>query len=341
MHLIFCGAFQVNEQEGADNVSRLEHVEAIVPCGDPKAGRLQFTIPPLFDPNPIVNRPEWTEAVLSFSESITLVTGYLDLGPLPKWYGTADVNTYKKFMLRLGKIRNPMVFFVDEQDNDIQMFLKKVRSKQLTLFKPVKRSDLWAFGFLQPITQMFSLPCFPKIYALTTVPNYACTVLSKFEFVKMAIEENFFKTKYFAWMDAGYWRDTPIDGPYFSMVLPPRFNDSTVAIVEVKPPNTKLTMKDMVWGASIWIAGGFLIGRGDVFTRYCHQFMEYSHLMLRAGMMNSEEQVIYGIYHAGNYKPKVMMQLYPAEKRYFNWFTLGFMCKEEAEKAIYKAPPLN
>ena len=43
-------------------------------------------------------------------------------------------------------------------------------------------------------------------YSYAPLPEYACVMSSKYELVKMATDENVFRTRYFAWVDIGYHR---------------------------------------------------------------------------------------------------------------------------------------
>lgn len=83
----------------------------------------------------------------------------------------------------------------------------------------------------------------------------------------------------------------------------------------------------------VWVGGGILVATKDVFLKY-HRAVVY---FLRRGLMNADQQVIYGIYcNEGRrvFSPEVDLQLFwsSGSRKVWTsnvWFYLGYLCLEE------------
>jgi hypothetical protein len=150
---------------------------------------------------------------------------------------------------------------------------------------------------------------------------------AKYDLMRLAVQRNYFETKYFGWMDVGYFRDEPKDGRPFSLGLPKNFDEQKIAFTEVYPRQPQLTSKQIVFQNLVWVGGGFFVGRGDVMLRWVGRYQSYVYKMLQSGLMSTDQQVIYSMFNDKLNSSSVKIQVYKADQAYHDWFTLGYLCK--------------
>ncbi|XP_020913395.1 uncharacterized protein LOC110251069 [Exaiptasia diaphana] len=260
-------------------------------------------------------------------DEITVVSAYFNLGTfLKKPYGVRGLKQYKDWMQRLAQVKNSMVIYLD--DKEIMIYLKSIRSAalgSLTKFVNLNRSDLWSFGMKENISKIYSIPGYPKYYPSTVIPEYTCTMHAKFEVMSHAVRSNFFRTKYFAWMDVGYFRNRSLNDKAFSLGRPPGFDPARIAYTEMYPFNPNLTPKEITLKFITWVSAGFFVGRDDVMLRWVNQYKQYAQIMLKDGLMNTDETLIYSMFNDRRNNNSVQIQTYKRRSKYL-WFTLGNLC---------------
>ena len=140
---------------------------------------------------------------------VTLVTAFFDIGSFQK--GTEQIfapSKYIEWIRAFEYIENPLYVYVDsEKYADIFRNIRRERYQNRTKIIVLDRSKMWSFNIKQNITEIFSNPKYPKYYPNTVLADYSCAMHAKYEVVKKSIETNAFNTKYFAWIDVGYFRD--------------------------------------------------------------------------------------------------------------------------------------
>jgi hypothetical protein len=144
---------------------------------------------------------------------------------------------------------------------------------------------------------------------------YACVTHAKFDFLLNATEENTFKSKYFMWLDVGYFSSkTPLK--MFQLSKPPSFNETKIAASQIVSnltqaleldPNTIFKKKKSI------AAAGLLFGERSRIIIFSKLYQRGFRYFLSQNLTNSEQQVIYAIYcDKGNriLKPTVELQYY-------------------------------
>jgi Bacterial protein of unknown function (HtrL_YibB) len=134
---------------------------------------------------------------------------------------------------------------------------------------------MWTFGLYSNISRLFSTPGYPKHYPNTVVPEFATAVSSKYEVMQMALRANPFRTQYFCWIDAGYFRDLssmPENATQFSLCLPPNFQTNSVAYQQVAERNVSASIKDIISRNLEWIAGGCFMAELNVMSRWTKEY---------------------------------------------------------------------
>jgi hypothetical protein len=260
----------------------------------------------------------------SYSNEATVVTSYFDLGSFAK--GSREhVFTKQKYldwMKVFRNIRNPLVAYADTQET--QTYIKQLRSHlpaNRTKIILVERQHLWSFGLRDKIGKIYSDRNYPKHLPNTVIPEY--------ELMKNSIENNFFKTKYFCWLDIGYFRDISDSKETFTLFLPNGFNHSHIAYQQVYKPNFSLKPREIFRRNLVWIGGGFFIGEKGFMLKWTDIYRRHVEQYLAQGLMNSDQQVLYAMFATGDHqkKPRIGLQIYIAKKDN-PWFSLGYLSKE-------------
>ncbi|XP_071118238.1 protein HtrL-like [Haliotis cracherodii] len=285
-------------------------------------------------------------------DEITIVTAYVNLGMFKKGQEFGAYHTpykYKQWMRPLAKMTNPVLAFM-EDDADIAYF-RKIRScLPPTHTKVIKfdRHEMWAFGLIEKIKEIYSKNNYPKHYPNTVYPEYACAMHAKYEFIQKALDLNVFKTPAFAWLDIGYFRNLDKSGTTFFKLLPPqKFNTEKVGLTQAWPHDPNIDPSVVMRSNLVWVSGGLVLGINKTLQGFVQQYKWTVEALLKDGLANTDQQVIYAMFstpmrHRYNKKQikihsytcrQGQLGLYGPDSRYF---CLGFLCKNIWE-GIHKA----
>jgi Bacterial protein of unknown function (HtrL_YibB) len=133
---------------------------------------------------------------------------------------------------------------------------------------------MWTFRLLPEVERIFAKPDYPEHYPNTVVPGYAVAVQAKYEVTQMSVLENPFKTKYFCWLDMGYFRDiasVPANHSTFSLYLPRGFQHDSVAYQEVHDRQKEASIRDIFYRNIDWLAGGFFIAEAQIMCKWTRE----------------------------------------------------------------------
>ena len=263
---------------------------------------------------------------------VTLVTGFIDIGAFNK----GDPNLfrthrdYERWMHIFDRIYNPVVAFI-ETDDDVTLF-DRIRAsrdaglRNVTRIERVTRGETWAFSLLPKIKQVLKERNYKKILPNTAVPEYQCIQHIKYEHVLNVATTNPFKTKYFAWIDIGLFRDiVDVNADKFKLFLPPDADLTRVAYGEVTPAQNK-TNEEIFRGNLYWVCGCFFIGARPTIMRWTREYMRYTEKFLNEGLANSDQRVIYAMQK--NEQPSMEIQVYKSRNKANPWFDLGYRCRD-------------
>lgn len=274
------------------------------------------------------------------SESLTVVTAYLDLGEFPK--GTKNnkrnADIYQKWMSVYKYLKNPLVVYTDS--SSFADYFRKIRQNFSDTTKIIKidRDSMWSFSIKPNISKIFSKSGYPKFYPNTVIPDYTCMTHSKLTLLVEAIKSKLFSSKYYCWLDLGYFRDLVGREKYFYLDVPSDFNESRVGVTEVyKVDFKKETAESIILKNKNWIGGGLFLGRPDVLVNFEQQYKQRVLYYLSKGLMNVEQHILYSMFTLSerrNNPIKVEVQPYiPGTKLVIcedPWFYLGcLMYREE------------
>lgn len=254
----------------------------------------------------------------NLKNDITVVSVYFWLPPFPK--GGRNIirspSSYQKWMKAFRWIINPMVIYTDDEKSYTRLTtLFQQNNKTSVKVIKIHRETLWSFQQLPNITRIFQQKEYPVHYPNTVIPAYNCMTHAKFEALKIAIEKNWFQTKYFMWLDIGYFR-FPI-AQEFGLSLPKNFDDRRIGVTRVGHLQDGEGLETAVRGNKNWIAGGCLLGRFDILRTFCIEYLDFVKKAIKQKMVGVEQQLIYAMF-SGPKKPKTSIQYcYPG------WFCMG------------------
>lgn len=281
------------------------------------------------------------EVTKSFRDQVTIVTAFFDIGSFFKGSKTTTFgpSLYVGWMKIFSVIETPVILYVDNKTYG--SYFKKIRSNfpsNYTQIIQISRKHMWSFGLTERISKIYKKPGYPAFVPNTVIPEYSAAMHAKYEVMQKSIEENPFRTLYFAWLDIGYFRGhayskKPQEQNYFSIYIPNGFNQSAVAYNVIKDRVASLRVNDIINTNAVWVGGGFFIGRWDVMLNWTLEYRLGLEQMLKQDYMSTDQQVIYYMYNC--LTPRTQLQLYKSDgtvKDY--WFYLGYLSRKVKTKQL-------
>ena len=241
---------------------------------------------------------------------ITIVTGYVNIGNFENDFdrSTHTPGLYRKWLKPFEMIETPVVaYFTD--DEDVKIF-KKIRQGKSTYIVKVSKEGLWAFSLLDDIAKIYRQYSYPKHNPYTTVPEYTSAMHAKYEFMAKALKENPFKTNFFCWMDVGLFRNvTEKPRRTLDLKLPALFDEKRVAYSQINE-RIDMTVEEIFHNNMVWVCGCIFMAKGTIMKKWIYEYMRYIDRFLMEGFMNTDQQVLYGMYMSREER-LVDIQVYP------------------------------
>ena len=262
-------------------------------------------------------------------DEVTIVTAYMNIGKFQKGEGsnTFTPDIYHVWMRIFRQIQNPLIVYL-ERNEDIDYFhkLREDLPKNLTMTVKVSRDHLWAFGLRKRIAAIYSQPNYPKFHPNTVIPDYSCVMHAKYEFMQNATKSNPFRTRYFAWLDIGLFRDIVTKSEPLKLHLPPNFDHTRVAYSQVYDRNRNISEHSIFHENQVWVCGGYFIAENSVMQRWTAEYMRATERFLSSNLMNTDQQILYAMF--SNRNSSNTIQTYKGTGKYDPWFYLGYLCAE-------------
>ena len=278
--------------------------------------------------NVIKIRPTPAHVPSESNEDATIVTAYFDIGTFPKggYHIKFSNNTYLNWAARFKYIMNPVIFYTDSKPFADIFSSMRIGLENITKIFIINRNSTWAFQRRDKIAAIFKTPGYPKHLPNTVVPEYACAQFAKYDVISRAAKENIFQTKYYMWLDIGYFRDR-LTTDKCILEKPKDFNDSRIAMNLVYfNRNMSASPQNIFKQNIVWVGGGLVFGERNLVIQYDKQFMKAVDYFISIGLMNTDQQVTYGMFSDTGRKalnPEIELHVHKPEHEY-NWFDLGF-----------------
>ena len=274
----------------------------------------------------------------SMEYEVTVVTAFFDIGPFEKniYEGIRTPSYYTKWLSVFEYLNNPLYVYVDSIEYKTLFENVRRNSQRKTKIILVNREDIWGFSLRENISSIYSDPEYPKVVGKTTNAEYTCAMHAKFDVMLKSVNDNKFQTKYFAWLDIGYYRDTVNATNQFKIYLPPCFDDSRVSYNELYTPRER-TIQQIITNEEVWVGGGIFLAEKNVMRKWVQDYMYFVERFIQLGWISSDQEVIYAMrqpsIHKELGKRRIAIQEYNAY-RIFGldpWFGLGYLCRKELE----------
>ena len=275
---------------------------------------------------------------VSYQTNVTVITAFIDIGKFRKGHGQAIRTRHKyfKWATTFGFLLNPLVVYTDTDLFSNFMLTLRENLTVATKIVRLERNSSWAFRRKDKYENIFSIKDYPQHNPGTTTPEYVCAVHFKYEAMGRASTENYFHTKYFAWIDIGAFRHETESKQYFLLGPPPDFNQSRVAVDQVEPPSFDKDISVIVKQKLDWICGCIFIGERSVLIKFAEQYKRAVDYLITQNLMHQDQQILHAMYsNSGRnaIKPEIDVQTYsrPPGVRYSRWFYLGYIMRKIIE----------
>ena len=189
----------------------------------------------------------------------------------------------------------------------------------------IDKKSSWAFRRKDAIKDIFAL----NGYQNTVDPEYLCSMHAKYDALSRAVKQNYFHTKYFAWLDIGFFRSEVNNSRKFILQLPPDFDPSSIAVTRVANFEMGMEISKIFLEEKVWVGGGIFVGDHELMLKYTEQYKRAVDYFLSKQLMNTDQQVLYAMYSEQDRKElntSVKIQLFESKKE--NWFYLGYSMRK-------------
>ena len=270
-----------------------------------------------------IDRTSITDGIV---DDITIVTAYINLGRYTvKGNAQYTPELYHEWMKIFGRIENPVIAFMNDK-NDIARFnkIRKEVSGAKSKVEQVTKQSIWGFDFASNITTILGR----KEYKQMKKPaGYLSVLHSKYDFVATALKYNYFKTKYYCWLDMDLFKDiVNIVKTPFSLYVPNDFNQSRIAYSEESPRDNS-SIPVIFLESKSWVSGSAFMGRASVMKTLVKQYATYTEMYINRTYVNTDAQVLYAMYQNNKRQP-VSIQAYPVSSKYKHGEQLGYLMLE-------------
>jgi hypothetical protein len=227
----------------------------------------------------------------------TVITALFDIGRDKDCGDGRSINQYKQWFDKTLSLNVPMVIYTEKQ---FEKFIWERRKKDNTKVVIQKLNKIPYYSYKDKLDSVLSDPSY-KANIMDphriecNLSLYNIIQYSKFDWILEAIEEEYFDTDYYFWMDAGCSRffqdvDTTIEWPKnYNILSKDKFN--------IQGNRNTNTYKVNDWNQYIWDCNSMLVGtlfggRKDVcqnMARLVKQLFEY---YLNNNITNNEQIIL-------------------------------------------------
>ncbi|XP_046366871.2 uncharacterized protein LOC124142448 isoform X2 [Haliotis rufescens] len=287
--------------------------------------------PCLMDTNFLRSYPKFTGDA-RVPPDVTVVTAFFNLGNFKKGKDAVFGPTlYLEWAAVYKHLMNPLVVYTDS-DQFVRLFTD-MRQHLMNITKIIKieKNQLWAFDHLDKVRDIYSDPNYPKYQPNTVVPEYPCVQNAKYACVEKAIESDVFHTKYYMWLDVGYFRLITGRKRNFRLTLPRDFDEKKIAINKVTRYSLDELPEDIFKKQYVWVGGGLVVAERGVFRQFVKEYRRAVEHYLDLKLSNSDQQVLFAMYSKAEVRLKPTVQLQPYSSHWYGdcWFYLGYLCYGE------------
>ncbi|XP_033760030.1 LOW QUALITY PROTEIN: protein HtrL-like [Pecten maximus] len=277
----------------------------------------------------------WTNT----NRSVTVVTAFFDIGKYPRGSKSSrGPDKYKQWIRVFRLIQNPIIFYTDSEEFEkIFIDLRKNVTSNTKVIR-LSRDALWSFQIKPKVEKIFANPRYPKHKPYTTVPDYTCTTHSKFPILADAAKRNIYSSKYFAWVDIGYFREIENATNKFWLEVPTEFDKTKIGATRIFNSRHSGSASSIIRLSMNWIGAGIFLGERNIFLTFTEQYKQSVMRFLNKGLISVEQYMLGAMYSKVEriaYPPRVEIQAFQPingrTKTTDPWFYLGFLMYKEVK----------
>ena len=166
------------------------------------------------------------------------------------------------------------------------------------------------------------------------LPEYSCSQHAKMDVLNKTVAWNYFHTKYYAWVDIGYFRHITHRRKHFWITVPRGMDDKKVAVSEIQSPDFRLRPEEIFKTNTVWVGGGMLLATGEVLLTFVAEYHRALMYFLKRGLANTDQQVMYSMFTQevrSLLNVTTDLQTFAWTLNSFRqcWFYLGYACYRE------------
>lgn len=237
---------------------------------------------------------------------ITLVTALYNINRETEGDGRT-FDDYLKWFAETLKISSPMVIYVDK---DLEQFVRLERGSRPTKIITQPLDEVPYYYLDQDIKNILNSTEYQnKIGAPARVECklslYNVIIYSKFKWMKLAVEDNYFDSEYFMWVDAGlsrFFNGISKTYPSSNAIESLLSNKDSVLIqtsMSYYPDlvNSDECTENYFWDARTWIMAGLWGGGSDIMLKFCNEMDNILvNKMLANNVINNEQNAMAYLY---------------------------------------------
>jgi len=232
----------------------------------------------------------------------TVITALYDIGRDKNGDGRT-IDQYLEWFAKTLKLNVPMVIYTEEK---FQTFIEKQKQNNLKIIvKPLSQIPYYKYN-----SKIISILNDPIYKSKIVDPNriecnlslYNIIQYSKFDWIVEAIQNNYFDTDYYFWMDAGcsrFFQDVNLDKEWpnnYNILSKDKFNiqgNSNTVFYKIND------IENYVWDSNCILVGTLFGGTKNVCIDMARRVNEQFELYLNNNIVNNE-QIILGYIYKNN-----------------------------------------
>jgi hypothetical protein len=239
-------------------------------------------------------------------QGVTVISAFFDLGAFQKGTeGVRDAEKYRSWMSNFEFIENPLIFYV-ETEQDYQL-VTSIRSRRNfpTRVVLVDRNEMSSFRNLEKVRESIRTAEFTLASPNTTVAEYSCVQHAKYELTAHAIGEGWVESDQCCWMDCGkiFDRLRLDDQSCYRIRGYPVTGDGKVHYTLARNflPRTLEEVQRAQGGAgAVTLAGGFFIGQTGAMSAWCDRYLKHALDYQQQGWIFTDQAAIHAMLSEGH-----------------------------------------
>jgi len=234
------------------------------------------------------------------NQTATIVTAFFDIGREQRGDGR-KITDYLSWIQKTLQLNCQLYIITEEKFRAFFEENRPVKYKDKTIIKVIKFSDSHYYKYLDRMRAIVETPEYRARIAYPNrvecvLPEYNVIQYSKFDYLRMAIEENPFGSEYFFWLDAGasrFFNQIDVSRPFPSpagLQVIQASGDRFIAQARHDLAEYPIDETQFIWTADNLMFGGMFGGKTSVVLEMGKLLDKtFVEKMLDQGCVNNEQ----------------------------------------------------